>query len=692
MAFIEKDDIHDLYVESKDEATVWREDYHEYERLADNDLIEDLDENLPETNDGSLAASLFKLPKRIVSSKLTGRAKALDADDAWITELANIRWENEILPNANSQAPFHRKLKDAVRKAAIYGGQPIITLFVEHGEKAGSDIIIPQAQDVILEAGKVSDYDSDIIFWEIYLSKKQLDDMIEQAEAEMAEAAAEKKDYAVRKAEATAAQELDPEAPAFEEEEPQPYNKWYIDELKAIKKARQESDRDANTDHNQRQGKAVKKSGYKFYVAFQRGVDAPFYMYHCDTKKCVREWTNPDPTGDIPVHYLYCYQDFINPYGIGIVKLAGGTQNVLDYMRQADVLATQIGIRPPIEVAGDADTADLDSIVYAQDALWLTGNATVKKQDLANGIYQELPNRISMYKTSLNQLIPTGDTSISASAGDPNYSKTPAGVKYQAANLSIDDEDFKDNFYMTYEVVVKSMINIEFANMQGSDLMKLSDEQRDILSQAGLEFPLDEEGNPTNELDLIWDEARATFDFKVDAEQDKAKDDEKRLEGLLKVTDFIKDPNTQNLIASGQPIILGNKKLDPGELVSEIVLLTTDNKKIIVDITPEDQAAMQASADQQAADQQAMAQQQADQAAMGQQQAPGQPQAQPDATGEITPDEAAANVQAVMQQYGVDQGTAAYALEAERTGLSSLEDALSYAQEKLASEQGAVYA
>jgi hypothetical protein len=51
------------------------------------------------------------------------------------------------------QATPRRKWKDAVRKSAIYGGQPIINLFTEHG----SDFIVPYAQDVKLEAGKVSD-------------------------------------------------------------------------------------------------------------------------------------------------------------------------------------------------------------------------------------------------------------------------------------------------------------------------------------------------------------------------------------------------------------------------------------------------------------------------------------------------------------------------------------------------------
>ena len=150
MAFITSDkELFKLYVDSKKEADQWRENYHEYERLADNGLLENLDPALPEVNDGSLSASLFKLPKRIINSTLKGRAVATSRDDSWLTELANMQWENEIVPNANSQAPFIRKWKDAVRKSAIYGSVPLITLFVERGNYTGADFVVAQPQEVI---------------------------------------------------------------------------------------------------------------------------------------------------------------------------------------------------------------------------------------------------------------------------------------------------------------------------------------------------------------------------------------------------------------------------------------------------------------------------------------------------------------------------------------------------------------
>lgn len=642
MAFFEQSELKDLYSEAKSESYQWRKNYEEYERLADNGLLDDLDETLPEVNDGRLAAALYKLQKRIVPDDLSGRFKALDADDAWVTELANIYWENKILPNANSQANYKRKLKDVVRKAAIYGSQPVVTLLMDKGGETYADFIVPYVQDLHLEPGKVSDLDSDIIFWDIYYTKKQVRDLIEQAKNEIKDAKEDKtepknEDYVEPKSEDKTEKESRSESG---------YNKWNVKALEKILESAQKEDRPALEDHESKKEKSVTKGGIKFCIAFQRGIKAPFYMYHSATNAVVREWENPDPTGDIPVKYLYCYQDFINPYGTGICKLAGGTQNVLDIMRKYDVLATQIGIRPPKKIMGNEDEVDFDSLVYSQDADWILGNAQIETVEMANGIYNQLPTRMQMYQTALNNMLPMGDTSVSATAGDPSQSKTPAGVKQAQAMLSIDDGDFKDNLFEFWEAVAKNMVNITFANMQGSDLIKLNDDERERLMKAGLEFPVDEMGQPTNQLEIIWDEARATFDFEMDAEDTKVKDEDKRLEGLLRVQELMMtDPMIdQTLMQSG-------KRIDRGELLTSIINLTTDNDKIVQDIDPQELEGMQ--------QEQRMAEQMAQEQAMAQQ--PEQPQ-------EVTPEQAQANVEAVMAEYGVDESTAAEMLMLEEEG------------------------
>lgn len=698
--YLNEEEIFEAYEAATEEAEQWRSEYPEYERLADNGLLDDDDENLPEVNDGSLAASLFKIAKRVIKKKMGGRAKAVNRDDQWLTELANIYWEKKILKNAKSKASPRRKWKDIARKAAIFGGQPIITLFVQNGRTRGADFIAPYAQDVKLEAGKDSDSDSDILFWDVYYTKLGLRRLIAQAKEEVKEAAEELKQWKARKAEydkQKQAYDLErmaypemPEMPAFEEEEPAPYNKWKIKELERIAKTDPGDTRPGNETPSGEQEKGVKKTGYHFFISFQRGVGAPFNMCYLGEsqkklKKCsVREWSNPDPTGDVPIHYLYFYQDFVNPYGIGIVKLAGGTQNVLDYFRKIDVLATQIGVRPPKLIYGDEDDVDEESMVMAQDANWYVGNTKVEPWQMANGIYNQLPARVEMYQTSLQKMIPIGDTTISSSnSGDPNVGRTPQALKMAAASLSIDDEDFSENVDEAYEAVAASMINTEFANMQGSDILKLSEDERDVLEKAGIPFELDEEGNKTLELEIFWDEARAEFEFEMDAEADKATDDATKLEGLTTVANFLKDPTTQQFVAGGQEIILGSKKLNPGELIGEIISLTTENDKILVDATPEDLKNAQA--------EKAAAAQAAAMAAGGGM--PTDPNAPIDgAEGEmplpadtpieaeadpnaLTPEEeeAGAKIQEIIELYNVEPEVAAAMLEAEDQGFEPAE-------------------
>lgn len=621
MAYLTPEELYENYTEAERDSKTWKQNYPEYERLMDNGLLDGLDETLPEVNDGSLAASLFKAPKRVIPTVLAGRAKALDDADEWLTELANIYWEKKILPNATAQGTPRRKWKDAVRKSMGYGGVPIYTFFGSSGSYTGSNFIVLNPHDVILEQGKRSDLDSDIIYYNVYYTKLQLRNIIEEAEAENKAAKAEGRDS---------------------------YNKWDVAVLKSIVKSNMEEDYDQENVPRELDDRSVKKSGFKFCIAFQRGVDAPFYMYHPATKKTARSWENPDPTGDIPIHYLYCYQDFVNPYGIGLARLAGGTQNVLDYMRQADVLATQLGIRPPIRVGGDISQTNMSSLVYAQDALWEVGNAQISREELGNNIYSQLPNRIGMYKISLDQMLPTGNTSIGANAGDEDYSKTPAGVKARMADMSVDDEDFKENFNECYEKVAKSMINIHFANMQGTELLDLTDVERQRLAEAGMDFPLDDNGNPTGQLEVIWDNARANFDFEMDADADKTKDEEKQLEGSLRVYELVTaDPMAE------QQMMQSGWKLNMGELLADIIGRLTDNDKIITELAPEEQMAMQ---------QNAMG------GAMGMEQ-PGAlpPEQAPPANPED--EQAMVNIQAVMQEYGVDDTTAAQMLEAERQGI-----------------------
>jgi hypothetical protein len=68
---------------------------------------------------------------------------------------------------------------------------PLVTITTSKNGKTSTDFIVAYPQDVILEQGKVSDYDSDVIYWNVFYSKKQIEDIIKSEEEEKKTAKAE---------------------------------------------------------------------------------------------------------------------------------------------------------------------------------------------------------------------------------------------------------------------------------------------------------------------------------------------------------------------------------------------------------------------------------------------------------------------------------------------------------------------
>ena len=116
--------------------------------------------------------------------------------------------------------------------------------------------------------------------------------------------------------------------------------------------------------------------------------------------------------------------------------------------------------------------------------------------------------------------------------------------------------------------------------------------------------------------------------------------------------EMVKDPGVMQMMSTGQPLMLGTKKLDPGELIAEIIGLTTDNEKIITQVTPEEELEQ---SQLQAEEEQMMMQ--AEQA-----QEPQMPQEAP----QVSPEED--YLMQLMEQFGVDQPTAMGMVAAEQQG------------------------
>jgi hypothetical protein len=319
LQYLSPSELSGAYIEAQQNARRSWLKYDEIERLMAGEVRTDLPANMPKVNDNTLAATIRKIPKRLFSRPMTGTVKAVDRNENWVGVLANIILTQRIIPNANTDASFLRKWKQALKNAKGYGSQPIYTFFTQHGTYTGADFSLPYVRNVYLEPGKISDLASDYIFMDSFYTKLQLKRLIDKATEDAKELAAGNID----------------ESDVV----------WDAKVLQAILDAGPNGKDSQNMTSSERAGINRNEKGlYKLTTCFNRGYKAPFYTFSPGMADQVAGTQyNTNPTGDLPIVYLYDEEDLINPYGKGLVESAGPTQNVLDNLTQTDVLSTQIG-------------------------------------------------------------------------------------------------------------------------------------------------------------------------------------------------------------------------------------------------------------------------------------------------------------------------------------------------------------
>lgn len=629
--YISKEDLNSTYAEAERVAKDWYAPFDEYERLAANKLSKTLGKNMPRVNDGSLAASLLETPMQVLPAMQVGRFKARNHTEAWINEIANIIWRTKIVPNANTQASFFDKEQISLYRALKYGAQPRYNFFVSTPNYTGSDWSLPYIRNVKLEPGKFSIDDCDYVFLDVYYTKLQLKKIIEDV----------KKENKLAKKEGRPAD-----------------TSWDIDALKKLADMALTSKEMEEQNINERE-KQVYASGIKTTICFNRGVEAPFYMFskHLPEGECLRTWKNPDPNGDLPITMQYCYENLESPYGIGRVELAGPTQNVLDYMTQAHVLATQIGIQPPKKIRGSTEGMALNTIVHQPDARWMVGQGDVDVVQTTNSVYTQFPNTFGLYKSQLQTLQGRTDGSVSATSGNPTFSKTSAGVAMQQERTNAQDNYLRNKADVASAKMAEKMMNVHMANMQGVDILEIAEEDYERLMKAGY---FDEDPNTPapsiSEIEINYDDLRDTFTFEFDSRPEA--DDEEKNRWLELIDIATSNPN---LIPAMQA---SGYEFNIGEAFKRVISASGANEweKVLVKIDPEQMAQTDPAT--------GMPVEQMGE--LPQEMLQGQPELSPELPAELPP-QVNPEIQDVMDLYDIDESMASAVLEARNSGFDEAE-------------------
>lgn len=540
--YIKPEDLSTTFDEAKKFMSPLFQPFDEFERIARNRPHPGIDKSMPKVTDGTLAALIQEQPKRVVQQIPTG---LVNADDDWLEVVAGFIFAHEIIPNSDNIAALIQKCWAVISKTLTYGSQPAFVQFLNRGEYFGTDFTLPYIKDVLYEPGKLSDRDSNVIFLRTWWTKTQLQALIDKHKG-LKKSATDRGD-------------------TYEAG-------WDLGKLADLLDENTKQKDAQNMTPNERD-KQLNNGFFEIVHAFQRGIGANFYSFApaLGTEPddiVVRTKKNPDPRGLIPIHTMYANVDLSNPLGRGSVELSGGMQNLLDSEVQSYQYMRALLINPPLKIRGD-----VSGIKYAPAAQWDLGTdeaADVEPVELSTRSLEQFPQNYGLIKSQILNLNSSSDTSVSAEAGNPGFSKTDAGVHANEDRLGISDNYMRKQFEDWFQEVAETEVNLYFAERHGIQELQLDDDTAGKLRKI----------NPgavsqDNKIRVDYDTETPKLKFQVDASSSSMKDNQQQLEAATNVLELcMKYPQLD--VKMGGPI-------DVAELADRVVAASglEDPEKIV---------------------------------------------------------------------------------------------------------------
>ena len=504
MAHLTKDNIVTLYEESKEHMRKYFDPLDEFERIARNKPSPKIGKDLPKVTDGTLAAIIQEQPKRIIQQTPTGVVQCPDLPG--IATIASTTLNDTLIPRSNTMGQPLQKSWNMVGKALTYGMQSSYTYFTNTGETMHTDFTLPYVKDVLLEKGKVYGPDCNYLFMQSWVTNHDIDAIITK------EARLKKADKSYK-------------------------SSW---DIKALKKLKDMGGSGKSSDQQtpDERDKGEKNGAILIVHGFQEGISEDFLSFSPDMPDDIlRVKENKDPRGKMPIDFLYANIDLSNPLGRGAIELSGGVQNLIDHQMTMFQYMTTMMMGPPLQVWGNVNKR---SLALKPNTIWDMGaqqNNRIEPYRVDNNAIANFPNNYGLLKSQILNLNSSMDSSVSAEAGNPGFSKTHAGVEQNQQRLSISDNYMRKQFETWWSDQNETALNLYYAEMEGTDSVPISDDMRKELPPELLE----EYTNDKGELDIKYDDIQdITFKFEVDASSSQVKEDGEAVEKLTTVLDLLR--------------------------------------------------------------------------------------------------------------------------------------------------------
>lgn len=437
----------------------------------------------PRVTDGTLAAIRRETPKQIIQQLPTGVVIIKDNPD--MQDKANAILQDVILANANSGGTPYSKAKRGIKNTIDIGSCWAECFFNRRGSIFHADYRIKNYRDILFEQGKVSEFDSNFMPVIDWMTEGDLKALIWQ-QKELKKKSDERKDK-------------------YESD-------W---DLKALQELLDNGPNEKDEDSKSESEKKATSSGsfFKIVKFYQIGVGATFFKYAPAIKKTIGKCVNKDPRGIIPVHGLVPEDDDESPLGEPLAAISAGKQNLLDFDMQMYQYGQGLQYSPPVKKWGATPTHKIKLVPDA--VIEMQGNRQTDDFEVVainNAAINNFAQNYGLIKSQiLNETGRTGDSSISATSGNPGFSKTQAGVKQQQARIGVSDNDLTKCNELWIGRIFETLLNIQFAESQG---VKDVDLEPSTMKRYQLQ-----------DSQVDYDQEMGPIKFTVDASSSKSKDD-----------------------------------------------------------------------------------------------------------------------------------------------------------------------
>lgn len=278
----------------------------------------------------------------------------------------------------------------------------------------------------------------------------------------------------------------------------------------------------------------------------------------------------PNLSGRRRVVGLYSDYDGSSIMGRSLVDMAYGAQQSLTSLLRNFIYTSDYNTDPAKTVKGISLNEDTFNLTKGNTMFLNDEEGKVDLLPIDTQTIQNFPNLYNLLKTVLLTSLPaSSDSSISASVGDPTYSKTQAGVNDQAQKADIENNYYRKNYETYFEMVLENKINIYLAEVKAIadknnavPMITLDEEYANLVREA----LTDEEKakgkfiNNKNQVKLDLSDSRGVnITVNFESTRDMAKEEDlKRLNTFM--TGFFEaaksDPSMAKVMRSVMPLLM----------------------------------------------------------------------------------------------------------------------------------------